>query len=129
MIDGNNNDSNNIGSNLEKIESSNNSIENKDFYGHILYCNEAGKKSLYLYFVPAVIFLIGYIHSGGSFSEDNSGAVWWLYFPLLLGIAPITIFVSIYLGIKGLKGNKKTPSYISLTINALEILFAIIIMR
>jgi hypothetical protein len=112
-----------------KTMSSNNTIENNDIDSHIIYYNNEGKKSLYLCFVPIVIFLIGYIHSGGSFSEGDGGAVWWLYFPLLLAVSPITMFVSIYLGIKGLKGNKKILSYISLLINAIEIIFVITVFK
>ena len=96
---------------------------------NIIYYNNEGKKSLYLCFVPIAIFLIGYIQSGGSFSEGDGGASWWLYIPLLLAVLPITMFISIYLGIKGLKGNKKIISYISFFINALEIIFVIIMFK
>ena len=112
-----------------KTMSSNNTIENNDTDSHIIYYNNEGKMSLYLCFVPIVIFLNGYIQSGGSFSEADRGAVWWLYFPLLLVVSPISMFVSIYLGIKGLKGNKKILSYISLLINAIEIIFVITVFK
>ncbi len=125
----NENNKGNDGIDSLKTVSSNNTIESNDTDSHIIYYNEKGKKSLYLCFVPIVIFLIGYIHSGGSFSEGDGGAVWWLYFPLLLAVSPITMFVSIYLGIKGLKGNKKILSYISLLINAIEIIFVITVFK
>ena len=109
------------------INDSNNG--NNEFDNHILYYNNEGKKSLYLCFVPIIIFLIGYIRSDGSFSEGDGGAIWWLYFPLLLAVTPITMFASIYLGIKGLKGNKKILSYISFFINILEVIFVIIVFK
>ena len=124
------NENNNVSADNDSVKpESSNTIANNNIDNQILNYNKAGVNSLYLCFVPFVIFLIGYIHSGGSFDEGGSGAVWWLYFPLIFVVSPITILISICLGVIGLEGNKKIFSYISLFINAIELLFVFAILH
>lgn len=93
----------------------------------ISYYNKQAIKSFFLCFIPSLILLAGYVHSGGSFDEGSGGAIWWLYFPLLMFASPIVILDSIYTGIVGLKGNRKFFSIVSLLVNISEIILIIMV--
>ena len=92
--------------------------------------NKAGYKALYLSLVIVGVFLLCFIMSGGSTSEADDGAVWWLVI-IYCWMAELPIMIaSIIFGIKGLKDENKLPSYASFVINLIKIaLFAIIMFR
>ena len=89
--------------------------------------NISSKISFYLSLVVFVIFLIGYIWSGGSFNESGSGAIWWVVFPIIMITEPWLLLISVILGVIGLKGNKKILAIVSLTINLLKIIYYLIL--
>ena len=83
--------------------------------------NESGYIALYLSLALVAVIIFCYIFSGGSFSEQDDGFIWFfagMY--LVIGELPVTI-ASIIFGIKGLKNENKIPSYASFVINVIKI--------
>ena len=76
--------------------------------------NEDGLKAFKLLIIFFLIIGLLFLLSGGSFSENDSGAIWWL-----LIIAIPVYCASILHAISGLKGSKKGFSIISLLIQGL----------
>ena len=108
----------------QKKENKNNNKEEYD--KKILHYNNLGKVSVFISLIPVVIFLIGYIHTGGNVSDgDGTAAVWLLYAAAILVITPQAIILSIILAINVLKRDKKVPSYICFIIIVLEIIFTV----
>lgn len=95
--------------------------------------NKSGKSgysiaSLVLSAAPIIILLLGFLFclivSGGSTSENDMGAVWWLFLFLILIIVPVAIatnILSIIFGIIGLKRKKTIFSWAGIAIVILEI--------
>lgn len=78
---------------------------------------------------PPVILTIGYlfclIFSGGGVSDNDGGAIWWLFVILiwiLVPVAIITNILSLIFGAIGIKANKTVFAWSGITIVALEIL-------
>lgn len=128
MDDNKNNNTNmvvdNSITNLKNLDSPNQTgnILNENDDKMILYYNTDGRNSFYMCLVPTLIFIIGYIVSGGSFSEGDAGANWWIFFPLLMVAEPSAFIASTYLALRGLNGSKLTPAYITLTINFVKLI-------
>ena len=81
---------------------------------------------------PLVILLAGYliclILSGGRTSDNDAGAIWWVFVVLVMILVPVTLIsdiVSAGLGIMGIKrqkGRKTLFSFMGIIIVGLEIL-------
>ena len=84
--------------------------------------------SLILAVVPVVILLAGFlfclIASGGSLSDNDSGAVWWLFIALLMVMVPVTgiaNILSVIFGIIGLRKKKTIIAWAGIAVVAIEL--------
>ena len=78
---------------------------------------------------PVVILLAGYLiclaFSGGNYSDNGSGAVWWYFIALIMGLVPVAIIgniLSVIFGILGLKKQKTIFAWLGIIIVLLEVL-------
>jgi len=86
--------------------------------------------SLIIAVLPLVILLLGFLFcfilSGGSSSDNDAGAIWWLFIAMLGIIVPASILtnlLSVILGIIGILKSKKTVfAWSGIVIAGLELL-------
>jgi len=72
-----------------------------------------------------VIFIICFIISGGGSSENDRGAIWWLFIAAIsisIPVAAVTNILSVVFGIKGLKYKKTVFAWAGIAIVSLEVL-------
>ena len=88
-----------------------------------------GKISFILAIAPMIVLFIGFlfclIGSGGGNSDNDGGAIWWLFVFLIWILIPTTFFTSvssIYLGIKSLKQNKLLLVRLAIAMSSLQLL-------
>ena len=91
--------------------------------------NAWSKASLFLSISPLVIvlliFLFCLILSGGHGSDNDAGAIWWVFVASLTILIPLTIITSVLavvFGIIGLKGQKTMFSWSGIILASLNIL-------
>ena len=88
-----------------------------------------GKISFILAIAPIAVLFMGFlfclIGSGGGNSDNDGGAIWWLFVCLIWVLIPTTLVTSvssIYLGIKALKENKLLFTRLAIAISSLQLL-------
>ncbi len=81
--------------------------------------NISSVASFILALIPYLLIIYCIIVSGGSFDESGSGAVWWLMIIYYWSLGFPILLVSLFLGGRGWKSDKKIFSYISLVLNLL----------
>jgi len=84
--------------------------------------------SFILAVVPVVILLAGFLFclvvSGGNLSDNDSGAVWWIFIAMLIVMVPVTgiaNILSVIFGIIGLKKKKTVIAWVGIAVVAIEL--------
>lgn len=80
--------------------------------------------------IVLIVFLFCLIVSGGNNSENDMGAVWWIFVVLIWIMIPVTIIaniLSIFYGVKGLREKNTKFAWVGITIILLELILAILI--
>lgn len=90
--------------------------------------------SFVLPLIPITILLIGFLFcfiiSEGSISDNDGGAVWWLFLAMIFILVPVTIItdiLSIIFGIIGVKSKKTVFGWVGIIIASLEFLAVLLI--
>lgn len=96
--------------------------------------NRESKISLILASLPVaiviIVFLFCLVVSGGSTSENDMGAVWWIFVVSIWIMTPVTIIMnilSVYYGVKGLREKHTKYAWVGITIVLIELIIAILI--
>lgn len=77
-----------------------------------------------------MVFLFCLIISGGSFSDNDRGAIWWLFITVIMVLIPVAIvtnILAIIFGVIGLKRKKTAFAWSGIIIVALEGLAVLVI--
>ena len=97
--------------------------------------NLYAKTSLILSLIPITVVLLGFLFclfiSGGSLSDNDAGAVWWLFVFLLfilIPIAPVIIIIALILSIMGLKSEQKKFAKLSMISIVFQIVVTLILL-
>ena len=92
------------------------------------------KASFILSVVPLafllLVFIISFIISGGGASDNDRGAIWWLFIAaifIFIPAAAIANILSVIFGIKGLKNKKTVFAWAGIAIVALELLAVLLL--
>ena len=92
------------------------------------------KVSFVLSAAPIAILLIGFIFclvvSGGRVSDNDRGAVWWLFIAMIWMLVPVAIItniLSVIFGVIGLKGKKTVFAWGGIIIVSLEVLVVLVL--
>ena len=75
--------------------------------------------------VLLLTFIVCFIFSGGGFSDNDMGAIWWLFIAMIwiVGMAAIiTNILSVIFGILGLIKKKTVFAWVGIIIVSLEVL-------
>ena len=90
--------------------------------------------SIVLAIIPIVILVVGFLFcfvvSGGETSDNDRGAVWWVFVVLLWILIPLTLIMnvlSIIFGIKGLERENVFLGWLGILIISLELFVCLMI--
>jgi len=72
-----------------------------------------------------IVFIISFIISGGGASDNDRGAIWWLFIAaifIFIPVAGVANILSVIFGIKGLRNKKTVFAWAGIAIVSLEVL-------
>jgi len=78
-----------------------------------------------------LVFIISFIISGGGASDNDRGAIWWLFIAaifIFIPVAAVANILSVIFGIKGLRNKKTVFAWAGIAIVALELLAILLLL-
>jgi len=77
-----------------------------------------------------IVFIISFIISGGGASDNDRGAIWWLFIAaifIFIPVAGVANILSVIFGIKGLRNKKTVFAWAGIAIVSLEVLALLVL--